>query len=551
MKYDLLIKGGRVIDGTGAPWINADVAVKGRCIEATGHLKEKDAETVIDAEGLYITPGFIDIHTHSDIGILLDPTAECAIRQGVTTHVVGNCGDSPAPVSDLSRSLLEKRFSYYAQKGIPLEWHTFAEFLNRIESAAPAINIAALVGHSSVRLAVMGFNEKAPAKNDMRAMKAHIAEAMRAGAFGMSTGLVYPPGCFARTEEIIELACVVARYHGYYASHIRGERETIVEAVKECIAIGETAGCPVQISHNNPKYGGWGKGSEIQALWEQARERGVDVTVDNDIHTDFAPPLSHALPQWLQGRDESEMLALISDKESREAIRKEIIADEKPAFGPVGLLIHALFDRIWILRNPADISTEGRTVREIATERNCDDWNTFFDLIRSGGREVIGLFDYQDIEEIKRTVSHRLCMICSDGWVIPPDEREAPGAAYIPCSYGEFPGLFERFVCREKVFTVEEAVRKITSMPAGRLGLQSRGLLREGFHADITVFDLERLRDRATDLFPHRNPSEHYPHHYPEGIEYVLVNGTMALNRGKPTALRAGTLLRRGKIAKS
>lgn len=551
MKYDLLIRGGRVIDGTGAPWSNADVAVKGRCIEAIGHLKEKDAAKVISAEGLYITPGFIDIHTHSDIGILLDPTAQCAIRQGVTTHVIGNCGDSPAPVSDSSRSLLEKRFSYYARKGVPLEWHTFAEFLNRVENAVPAINIAALVGHSSVRLAVMGFNEKAPGKGDMRAMKAHIAEAMKAGAFGMSTGLVYPPGCFARTEEIVELACVVARYHGYYASHIRGERETIIEAVKECIAIGETAGCPVQISHNNPKYGAWGKGSEIQALWEQARERGVDVTADNDIHTDFAPPLSHALPQWLQGRDESEMLSVISDMESREAVRREIVADEKPAFGPVGLLIHGLFDRIWILRNPGDISTEGKSVREIATERNCDDWNTFFDLIKSGGREVIGLFDYQDIEEIKRTVSHRLCMICSDGWVIPPEEREAPEAAYIPCSYGEFPGLFERLVCREKVFTVEEAVRKITSMPAGRLGLQSRGLIREGFHADITVFDLEKLRDRATDLFPHRNPREHYPHNYPEGIEYVLVNGIMAMDRGKPTALRAGNVLRRGKISKS
>jgi len=547
MKYDLIIKGGRVIDGTGAPWTKADVAVKGRRITRIGHLKDTDAVALIDAEGLYITPGFIDIHTHSDLGILLDPTAECAIRQGVTTHVVGNCGDSAAPVNEQSRGLLEKRLSYYAKKGFSLHWHTFAEYLRQVESIKPAINIGAMVGHSSVRLAVMGFKETVPTKGELKAMKAHIAQAMRAGAFGMSTGLVYPPGCFAATEEIVELAQVTARYQGFYASHIRGERETIVKAVQECIAIGEIAGCPVQISHNNPKYGAWGSSSEIQNLWEHARERGVDVTADNDIHTDFAPPLSYALPQWLQGRDEKEMQELLSGRESREAIKKEILADEKPAFGPVGLLIHGLFDRIWILRNPGDIGMEGKTVREIAREKSCDDGDAFFDLIRGGGRSIIGLFDYQDPGEIKKTVSHRLCMICSDGWIIPPDERKSPEATYIPCSYGEFPGLFERFVCREKVLPLEEAVRKITSMPANRLGLRTRGLIKEGFHADITVFDLGRLRDRATDLFPHRNPREHYPHHYPEGVEYVLVNGAVALDQGKPTARRAGLVLRRGK----
>jgi len=547
MKYDVLIKGGRLMDGTGMPWKKADVAVTGERIVRVGHLSASDADSVIDAEGLCVTPGFIDIHTHSDLGIMLDPAAECAIRQGVTTHVVGNCGDSAAPVSDPARGLLEKRFSYFARKGFPMTWHTFAEYLDRVEAVEPAINIAALVGHSTVRLAVMGFSEKEPSDGEMEMMKAHVAEAMRAGAFGMSSGLVYPPGCFAGTDEIVELASVVAGFHGFYASHIRGERETIVKAVGECISIGERAGCPVQISHNNPKYGAWGKSAEIQQMWEKARERGVDVTADNDIHTDFAPPLSNALPQWLQGRDESEISARLSDPASREAIREEIIADLKPAFGPVGLLIHGLFDRIWILRNPMDRATEGRTVREIAAGSGRTDWDAFFDLIRDGGRSIIGLFDYQDIEEIKKTVSHRLCMICSDGWIIPPDERETDDATYIPCSYGEFPGLFERFVCRDRVFSAEEAVRKITSMPAARLGLQSRGLIREGFHADIAVFDLERLRDRATDLYPHRNPSDHYPHRYPEGIEYVLVNGALSLNHGLPTSRRSGRLLKNRK----
>src|SRR5207253_6460723 len=199
-------------------------------------------------------------------------------------HVIGNCGDSPAPISEGYRELATRRFEYYAQ-GREWDWTTYGEYLDFMEANGVGVNIAGLVGHGAVRTAVMGFDERAPNRGDMRSMKAHVEEAMAAGAFGMSTGLVYPPGCFAATEEIVELAKVVARHGGFYASHIRGERETIVDAVEECIDIGERAGCPVQISHNNPKYGGIGKSSEIQHLWEAARQRGVDVLADNDAHT--------------------------------------------------------------------------------------------------------------------------------------------------------------------------------------------------------------------------------------------------------------------------
>ena len=234
MAFDTLIRGGRVLDGTGAPWRLADVGIRGGKIARVGRIGRSTSDRTIDASGKYLAPGFIDIHTHSDIGILVEPTAECAVRQGVTTHVIGNCGDSPAPISDTYRDLAVRRFEYYAQAR-DWTWSSCGEYLDFMERQGVGVNIASLVGHGGVRLATMGFEDRSATKTELRTMSRHVEEAMKAGAFGMSTGLVYPPGCFAGTDEIVALAKVVARHRGFYASHIRGERETIVEAVKECI----------------------------------------------------------------------------------------------------------------------------------------------------------------------------------------------------------------------------------------------------------------------------------------------------------------------------
>src|SRR5256885_5460283 len=371
MPFDVVIRGGRVLDGTGAPWRRADIGTRGAKIARVGDIGRSKSAVVIDASGKYVAPGFIDIHTHSDLGILVEPTAECAVRQGVTTHVIGNCGDSPAPISERYRELAMRRFEYYAQAR-DWTWSTYGGYLDFMERQGVGINIAGLVGHGSMRLAVMGFEERPPARDELRAMKGHVNEAMRAGAFGMSTGLVYPPGCFAATDEIVELANVVARHRGFYASHIRGERETIVDAVRECIETGERAGCPVQISHNNPKYGGIGKSKEIQALWEAARDRGVDVLADNDAHTDFGPPLSHALPQWTQRLSPDELVALFRDPGKREALKDEVQADRRPGAGYVGLLVHDRFDRIWLLRCPQDPMKDGLTIAELSHRRAVD-----------------------------------------------------------------------------------------------------------------------------------------------------------------------------------
>src|SRR3989440_11802346 len=243
MAFDVVIRGGRVLDGTGSPWRIADIGIRRGKIVRVGPLGRAKCDRAIDASGTYVAPGFIDIHTHSDIGILVEPKAECAVRQGVTTHVIGNCGDSPAPISERYRELAVRRFEYYSNAR-DWKWSGYGEYLEFMERRGVGINIAGLVGHGAIRLAVMGFEDRPPIAAELRSMRGHVDEAMRSGAFGMSTGLVYPPGCFADTEEIAELAGVVARHGGFYASHIRGERETIVDAVKECIDIGERAGCP-------------------------------------------------------------------------------------------------------------------------------------------------------------------------------------------------------------------------------------------------------------------------------------------------------------------
>jgi len=543
MAFDVVIRGGRVLDGTGSPWRVADIGIRGGKIARVGRLGRAKWERAIDASGTYVAPGFIDIHTHSDIGILVEPSAECAVRQGVTTHVIGNCGDSPAPISERYRELAVRRFEYYAQAR-DWNWSTYGEYLEFMATRGIGINIAGLVGHGSVRLATMGFEERPPTAEETRTMRNHVDEAMRAGAFGMSTGLVYPPGCFAAMEEIVALAKVVARHRGFYASHIRGERETIVDAVRECIEIGEQAGCPVQISHNNPKYGGIGKAKEIQALWEAARARGVEVLADNDVHTDFGPPLSHALPQWTQKLSTEELLGVLRDHTKRDALRAEIQEDKRPGAGYVGLLVHEKFDRIWLLRCPEDSSKEGKTIAGLAKQRGVDPWTAYFDTIVEERDRAVGLFDYMDPEEIKSTLRHPLVMICSDGWVAPTEERTSPTAPYQPCTYGEFPGVIERFVVNENVLRLEEAIHKMTALPASRLGLVDRGLVRPGFRADLVVFDLPRVRDRATNRWPHTYPFENYPHGYPEGIDWVLVNGAIAVEDGRPTGALAGQVLR-------
>jgi len=555
--FDLVLSNGRIIDGCGNPWFWGDLAIRrGRivAVAAAGTLRGRET---LDVAGRFVSPGFIDIHTHSDLSILINRRAESAVRQGATTHVIGNCGMSPSPID-------EGRFTEMRRQWGPIsdqpevtggkggqrppehrwEWRTFDQYLQTLQSGGLAINIASLSGHAALRLAVMGLDDRAPTPSELARMEELLVEAMEAGAFGLSTGLVYPPGCFAHTDEIIALCRVVSRYHGLYASHIRGERETILEAVAEAIRIGREAGVPVQISHNAPKFGAPCDATATLRLVEEARAQGQDVTVDNDVHTDFAPALTGALPQHIQERPAAEIAALLQEPATRGQIREEIVLDRKPAFGPAGLLKHGQWRRITLLHAPQAPDAVGKSVEAIARARGRHPFDVYFDLIVENGHDAEAIFDYIDEANIRILLRHPAVMICSDGQVLAPYGFLNDPPPYSPCSYGEFPGVLERYVCDDPVLTLEEAIRKMTSFPAQRLGLMDRGVLRPGAWADVVVFDLGRIRDRATNLYPHAYPFENYPHRYPEGIDYVFVNGVLVVDGEQHTGALPGKVLR-------
>jgi N-acyl-D-amino-acid deacylase len=545
--FDLVVAGGRVVDGCGNPWYYGDVAVRGARVAAVGAPGTLAGRRVVDAGGRYVAPGFVDPHTHSDLSVLQHPRAESAVRQGVTTHVIGNCGMSPAPLSAAHRDAAMRAWEHYGwgTTGIRWEWRTFGQYLNAIASAGAAINIAPLIGHGALRVAAMGFAERAAREPELARMERLLEAAMRAGALGMSTGLVYPPGCYASREEIVRLCGVVARHHGIYTSHIRGERETILEAVAEALEIGRRSGVPVEVSHNCPKWGAREDASANLALIEEARRGGQDVTTDNDVHTELAPRLSRALPQPVLDLGHDELLALLRDPVKRDRLRRDIADDTLPGAGYTGLVRHGRFDRIVILHAARHPELRGRSVADIAAQRGRSGLDTFFDLIVEEDDQVVGIFDYMHEKDIRALLTHPLSMVCSDGLVMPPAEVLDDPALYWPCSYGEYPGILERYVRDEAVLRLEEAVRKMTSFPAQRFGLHDRGVLRPGLRADLIVFDLDRVRDRATNLYPHSYPFENIPHRHPEGIDWVLVNGVPVLAEGAHTGELPGLVLRR------
>jgi N-acyl-D-amino-acid deacylase len=545
MQPNVVLSHGKVIDGCGNPWFWGDLAIQDGRVAAIAPAGTLQGRETIDARGRFVVPGFVDVHTHSDLSILVNRQAESAVRQGATTHVVGNCGMSPAPVDEGHVEELRRTWGPISeQPEVHWRWRTFGQYLDALEEGGLAINVASLAGHGALRIAAMGLAERQPTVLELERMQELLGEAMEAGAFGLSTGLVYPPGCFAGTEEIVALARVAARYNGLYASHIRGERETILEAVAEAIQIGREAGLPVQISHNAPKYGAPCDASANLKLVEEARARGQDVTVDNDLHTDLGPSLTGGLPQNIQDHPAAEIAALLRDPDSRRQIQETIVLDRQPAFGPAGLLVHGQWQRITILHAPQSRGVVGKTVEAIARERGQEPFDVYFDLIVENGHDAQAIFDYIDEANIRLLLQHPVVMICSDGQALAPYGFLNDPPPYAPCSYGEFPGVLERYVRDDPVLTLEEAIRKMTSYPAQRLGLMDRGVLRPGAWADVVVFDLERVHDRATNLYPHSYPFENYPHRYPEGIDLVFVNGVLVVDGERHTGSLPGKVLR-------
>lgn len=542
MSLDILILNGFVVDGASNPWFRADVGVSKGKIAKIGNLGSAQADTIINATGLVVSPGFVDMHAHSDFVVVANPKAESKVRQGVTTDVIGNCGNSAAPAIGPALERVQRILQEYE---VAFNWTSFADYLNKLDEQGIAINVAPLVGHGTIRRCVIGLEKRASTNDELEKMKSLIVEAMQAGAFGMSTGLVYPPGRFADTAELIELCRVVAKYGGIYTSHIRGERETLVDAVKEAIEIGEKSGVPVEISHHPAKIGAWGKSKETLRLIDEARARGVDVTCDLHPYIAGSPGLSTLLPPWVQEGGVENIVKRVSDAETRARIRKDMIEEKIPGPGPCGLVKRGMWDKIILVHAEKNKDLIGKNFAEIAKLRGVSAFDAYFDLLidENASGAVVGF--YYNEEDIRRVLKHHASMIGSDGYALAPYGVLGEGMKH-PRSYGTYPMVFRKYVRGEtrkdlryddgkKMLTLEEAVRKMTSLPAQKLGLRDRGLLREGMWADIAVFNPNTITDKATYLKPYQ---------YSVGIEYVLVNGKTVIEKGKHTGALPGKALR-------
>ena len=525
--FDLVIKGGLVVDGTGNPWLRKDIGITNGKITRLGHITEDSGETM-DATGMIVSPGFIDLHNHSDFSILAHPNAESYIMQGVTTAVVGNCGLSLAPLNPDNLALLKRYLSPLLRAGSDYgwEWRTLAEFYQKVEKQGTSLNLAPLVGQGTIRLAVKGFDSTGSSAEEMNQMKKLLAQSLEDGAFGMSTGLIYPPGCYSSTEELIELASVLREYGAVYTTHMRDEGDRLIEALEEAIGIAEANGIPIEISHH--KAAGKSNRGKVNAtlrLMEQARQRGVEVNCDVYPYIAGSSTITTLLPTWTLAGGVEKMLDRLKDKRTTQSIKREVTA---------GLMAMAGWHGIFIAECPSKKEYQGKSLEDILkeTDRFDDPYEGLFDLLLEieGNATIIGFL--MDEDDVRTVMSSPLSSFISDSYVTAPDAGGKPH----PRAYGTFPRVLGKYVREEKLLTLEQAIRKMTSLPAGKIGLKSRGILREGFWADVVIFDQAVIKDQATFDDPHQ---------YPKGIEYVIVNGQVVVDHGRLTGVRPGKILRR------
>jgi len=550
MSYNLILKNCRVVDGTGNTWFRADIAIKDGKIAKLARRIEGEIDETIDVKELIVSPGFIDPHDHSDSVILQNPTADAKVGQGCTTMLAGNCGGSIAPLTEKGREYIGQRVA--RTDGINVDWSSFGEYLDRVEKSGVAANFACLVGHHTIRADVIGLEDRAPTDAEMSEMKSLVAQSMEGGAFGMSTGLYYVPGEFATTEEVIELAKVVAKYNGIYASHVRciptvewGGITRDPEGVREACVIGEKAGLPVQISHYQT-HSPYDRGKEDKMLeqLEIARERGVEVTGDLMPSIWGTSSTQTTLPFWAQEGGLSKILERLRDEETREKIRKDMPERAKYST-PAWFITYGKPERLRLYHSEKHPEFNWKTLKVIAESMGTDPLTAQFDLTIEEGKILSFLTKNHYEEDIRTALKHPTSMVSTDASAIGPRSPFTKQHAN-PRAYGIYPLTFRKYVRDEtrsempdevgtKLLTIQEFVRKSTSMAAQVMGLFDRGLIREGMWADLVVFDPETFSDVAT---------YEDTHHHPVGIDYVFVNGTLVWKKGKHTGTFPGKVLR-------
>jgi N-acyl-D-amino-acid deacylase len=521
----LVITGGLIIDGTGAPPRRGDLAVVGDRIEEIGERVEVPGDR-LDADGLAMAPGFIDMHSHTDYLVLGNPTAESKLIQGVTTEVGGNCGESPAPVvEETARDIAE----WLGKLGVEAEWDDFEGFFARLQERGTSINFASFVGHGALRALAMGYGGRAPSDEELGRMRAAARTAIEQGAVGISSGLCYPPGCYAETDELAAVAHAAAPLGGIYVSHLRNEGDRLLEAVGEALEIGRRAGLPVHLSHHKvTDPWNWGRVADSLAMIDEARARGQAVTADQYPYLATSTGLATALPDWMREGGRETMLARLRDPEARGRAAAQMIRRARAADH---------WDRLMI----ASVETEanrpccGRSVAAIARDRGLSPPEAIFELLLEEDARVAVVRFAMCEEDVERVMRHPWVAVASDAAARASTGPLSEGRPH-PRAFGTFPRVLGRYVRERGVLSLEQAIRKMTGLPAGILGLRDRGVLRPGARADIVVFDPATIADRATFESPLEPPV---------GIHHVVVNGQLAFTGGTITDARPGRVLRR------
>jgi N-acyl-D-amino-acid deacylase len=520
--YDVVIYNGRLIDGSGNPWLYADVAIRNDKIVKIGKIDPKSAKRSIDAKGMAVAPGFIDLHTHTDMPILADGNGESAVRQGVTLDIVGES----STVAPLKGGVLEEyKEEQKRREGVEVDWTTLEGYFRRLQKKGASINIASSVSPQQVRKVVVGFEDRPATANEIEEMKKLTAQAMEQGAVNLSTA--FTGGGYRYADEMIAMAKVAAQYGAYYGTHIGGEGAQINEELDKAIRIAEETGIPVHIYHIKVRgKENFGKIKDVMKRIDEARARGFDITANQYPYTAMQHPWHRLFPTWVQDMPRKEAVAKLKERAFRDKIKSdhefpEYVSEHGGWEGIVGT----------VFNNPKNKSYEGKTILEIAKIRGqSDPAETCFDLIVEEGAFVPGVHHTMSEDDVKYAMQIPWVSIASDGSAL---NLKVPGKPH-PRSFGTNPRVLGKYVREEKILSLEDAVRKMTSMPAQLLGLKDRGLLREGYWADVVVFDPKTVADTAT---------YEKPHQYPKGIPYVLVNGTVVIDNGNHTGARPGKII--------